>query len=660
MRCGAASRWASRSRSASCWRAARAASSAACPAPTCPSPCSSPRSALCLLPAALLPACSSRGWRGASSATGRGSRRRAPTRSRAPAGSRAGCSRRALPALGRAELGRWRCCAPARRCADGAGSADRRWSRIVAAAGVAVALALLVVSPALDRAMTRWNHPDLLATRDTPYGRVTVTGALGQVAVFENDALAYESQGTAAEEFVQLAAVAARHGAARAGAGRRGAGTGAAGCCGSARRDGGRRRAGPRAARAGRARTCRRPQRARAGRPARARRRSPTRAASSRAPGRYDLILLGPARARLGAHEPLLHARVLRRLRRAARARRRARAAPARRREPVDAGADPARRRRPPRAARGLPRRRRAARRDEPAARLARAARRWTRPCWPRGCAARAARRAPRHPGLRALPLHERPLRRDRAARWSATPARANRDARPVCYQATMVLWLSRYFPRAGRARPAGARAPPTSRARPWPGPAARGAAGRASRWRGGAPCCGARSTPAVAGFAGMLLESVLLLALPDALAACSTRTSACCSRRSWAGSRWAPGALERLGGARAGRLVPARPRRAGRGGRAARRATRPRAASWPSALLLAARRRAGRRGVRRRRAARRARRRRASPARSTPPTSPAAASARSSPACCSIPMLGLPATAALAAAAALAALVLA
>ena len=82
-----------------------------------------------------------------------------------------------------------------------------RASREAAAAGLFLALALMVAAPALDRGMTRWNHPDLLATRDTPYGRATVTGTLGQVAVFENDALACESQGSAAEEFVQLAAI---------------------------------------------------------------------------------------------------------------------------------------------------------------------------------------------------------------------------------------------------------------------------------------------------------------------------------------------------------------------------------------------------------------------------------------------------------------------
>ena len=82
-----------------------------------------------------------------------------------------------------------------------------RARREAAAAGLLLALALLVTAPALDRGMTRWSHPDLIATRDTPYGRVTVTGTLGQVVVFENDALAYESQSTAAEEFVQLAAI---------------------------------------------------------------------------------------------------------------------------------------------------------------------------------------------------------------------------------------------------------------------------------------------------------------------------------------------------------------------------------------------------------------------------------------------------------------------
>jgi len=83
-------------------------------------------------------------------------------------------------------------------------------SRILDAAAAVLALLLVAglwSAPDLDRRLSAWSHPLLLATADTPYGRVTVTGAQGQVAVFSNDALAFETQGTAAEEFVHLAAL---------------------------------------------------------------------------------------------------------------------------------------------------------------------------------------------------------------------------------------------------------------------------------------------------------------------------------------------------------------------------------------------------------------------------------------------------------------------
>ena len=70
-----------------------------------------------------------------------------------------------------------------------------------------VLLSCLSLSPALDRWLTALNHPGLAATRDTPYGRVSVTQTLGQIAVFANDGLVFESQGTAAEEFAHLAAL---------------------------------------------------------------------------------------------------------------------------------------------------------------------------------------------------------------------------------------------------------------------------------------------------------------------------------------------------------------------------------------------------------------------------------------------------------------------
>jgi spermidine synthase len=55
--------------------------------------------------------------------------------------------------------------------------------------------------------MTRWSHPSLAATRDTPYGRVSAEERQGLVTVFDNDALAFDTEGTDAEEFVHLAAV---------------------------------------------------------------------------------------------------------------------------------------------------------------------------------------------------------------------------------------------------------------------------------------------------------------------------------------------------------------------------------------------------------------------------------------------------------------------
>jgi len=59
-------------------------------------------------------------------------------------------------------------------------------------------------SSSLDYLMTRQNHPYLVETKDTPYSRVSVTSYQGQISVFENDALSFETESTAAEEFVHL------------------------------------------------------------------------------------------------------------------------------------------------------------------------------------------------------------------------------------------------------------------------------------------------------------------------------------------------------------------------------------------------------------------------------------------------------------------------
>jgi spermidine synthase len=75
------------------------------------------------------------------------------------------------------------------------------------AVAAAAALGLLVAianGGALDRWLTSWRHPLVLATRDTPYGRVTISGSSGQIAIFRNGALVSESEGTAAEEFAHV------------------------------------------------------------------------------------------------------------------------------------------------------------------------------------------------------------------------------------------------------------------------------------------------------------------------------------------------------------------------------------------------------------------------------------------------------------------------
>ncbi len=59
----------------------------------------------------------------------------------------------------------------------------------------------------LDNSMTSWTHPNLIATRDTPYSRITVSRLEDQVTVFENDTLLFDSEGLQADEFVHLSAL---------------------------------------------------------------------------------------------------------------------------------------------------------------------------------------------------------------------------------------------------------------------------------------------------------------------------------------------------------------------------------------------------------------------------------------------------------------------
>jgi spermidine synthase len=82
-----------------------------------------------------------------------------------------------------------------------------RWLRAVSWVVILSLGLLLWKAPAIDRLMTAWTHPDVVATTDSPYSRITVTFLDGQVSVFENDALSFDTEGTRAEEFAQIAAV---------------------------------------------------------------------------------------------------------------------------------------------------------------------------------------------------------------------------------------------------------------------------------------------------------------------------------------------------------------------------------------------------------------------------------------------------------------------
>ena len=81
------------------------------------------------------------------------------------------------------------------------------WLRPASTATATILLVLLWKAPVLDRIMTSWTHPNLVETTDSPYSRITVSLLENQVSVFENDALLFDAEGTQAEEFVHLAAL---------------------------------------------------------------------------------------------------------------------------------------------------------------------------------------------------------------------------------------------------------------------------------------------------------------------------------------------------------------------------------------------------------------------------------------------------------------------
>jgi spermidine synthase len=66
-------------------------------------------------------------------------------------------------------------------------------------------ITLTASSDRLDPAMTRWNHPLLVESLDSGYGRLTVTRSQGQTVLYQNDVLIADSQSVSAEELVHMA-----------------------------------------------------------------------------------------------------------------------------------------------------------------------------------------------------------------------------------------------------------------------------------------------------------------------------------------------------------------------------------------------------------------------------------------------------------------------
>jgi len=82
-----------------------------------------------------------------------------------------------------------------------------RWIRLSNGLLLLTLLSSFFLSARLDRRTSAWNHQGLIAVRDTPYGRIAVTGLLDQISVFENDVLLFETQGKEVETFGHLPAL---------------------------------------------------------------------------------------------------------------------------------------------------------------------------------------------------------------------------------------------------------------------------------------------------------------------------------------------------------------------------------------------------------------------------------------------------------------------
>jgi len=77
-------------------------------------------------------------------------------------------------------------------------------TRLFYITGAVLIIISFFFSQKIDSELTRISHPTLLASKDTPYGRITITQREDQKVLYENDALSYEDESLAAEELVHI------------------------------------------------------------------------------------------------------------------------------------------------------------------------------------------------------------------------------------------------------------------------------------------------------------------------------------------------------------------------------------------------------------------------------------------------------------------------
>jgi len=82
----------------------------------------------------------------------------------------------------------------------------RRVAAVLAGLALVAAAGMHYARP-WDLSLLRWQYPSLVDARDTPYARVVLTRREGQLAVFQNGAFAFDTEGTSAEAFADLSAV---------------------------------------------------------------------------------------------------------------------------------------------------------------------------------------------------------------------------------------------------------------------------------------------------------------------------------------------------------------------------------------------------------------------------------------------------------------------